>query len=54
MWGNRDIKTAKKLRVRLLRLGIRYDRVAIDLWDSFRSAFKEDEQLVGKQYTVLG
>ena len=52
VWGNRDIKTAKKLRVRLRRLGIRYDRVAFDLWDSFRSAFKEDEQLVGKQYTV--
>ena len=52
VWGNRAIKTAKKLRVRLGRLGIRYDRVAIDSWDSFRSAFKEDEQLVGKQYTV--
>jgi IS1 family transposase/transposase-like protein len=52
VWGNRDIKTAKKLRVRLWRLGIRYDRVALDLWDSFHTAFKEDEQLVGKHYTV--
>ena len=33
-------------------LGIRYDRVAFDRWDSFLTAFKEDEQLVGKRYTV--
>jgi hypothetical protein len=30
VWGKRDLKTAKKLRGRLKRLGISYDHVAID------------------------
>jgi hypothetical protein len=30
VWGKRDIKTAQKLRKRLKRLGISYDRIATD------------------------
>jgi hypothetical protein len=30
VWGKRDIKTAKKLRRRIKRLGIRYERMAAD------------------------
>ena len=52
VWGKRDLKTAKKLRRRLKRLGVTYDRIACDEWDSFLTAFNEDEKLVGKKYTV--
>ena len=52
VWGKRDLKTAKKLRKELKRPGIGYDRPAMDDRDSFQTAFKEDERLVGKQYTV--
>ena len=50
--GKRDLRTANKLRKRLKRLEITYDRIACDQWDSFLTAFKEDELLVGKEYTV--
>ena len=52
VWGKRDLKTAKKLRRRLKRLGVTYDRIACDERDSFLTAFNEDEKLVGKKYTV--
>jgi insertion element IS1 protein InsB len=52
VWGKRDLKTAKKLRKRLKRLGASYDRIACDEWESFLTAFKEDEKVVGKEHTV--
>jgi insertion element IS1 protein InsB len=52
VWGKRDLKTAKKLRKRLKELGITYEYAAIDEWESFVTAFREDEELVGKEYTV--
>ena len=52
VWGKRDLKTAKKLRKRINRLGITYDRIATDNWDSFLAAFALDLHDVGKQYTV--
>jgi IS1 family transposase/transposase-like protein len=52
VWGKRDLKTAKKLRKQLELLGVSYDRIACDEWDSFLTAFSEDEKLVGKKYTV--
>jgi IS1 family transposase len=52
VWGKRDLKTAKKLRRRLKRLGITYGHAAIDNWESFMTAFSEDRKLVGKEYTV--
>jgi IS1 family transposase len=52
VWGNRDLKRAKKLRKRIQGLGISYDMVATDDWDSFLSAFGEDKQVVGKEYRV--
>ena len=51
VWGKRDLRTAKKLRRRLKRLGITYDHIAIDKWESFVTAFEEDKELVGKEYT---
>jgi IS1 family transposase len=52
VWGKRDIKTAEKLRKRIKRLGIHYDLIATDGWDSFLATFGKDQQLVGKEHTV--
>ena len=52
VWGKRDLKTASKLRKRLKRLGVTYDRIGSDEWDSFLIAFKEDKLLIGKKNTV--
>lgn len=52
VWGKRDLATAKKLREKLIELGISYDRIHIDGWDSFLTAFKEDCTYIGKCYTV--
>lgn len=35
VWGKRDLATAKKLREKLIELGVSYDRIHIDSWDSF-------------------
>jgi len=51
VWGKRDLKTAKKLRKRLKHRGVTYDYVAMDNGESFLSAFGEDKQLIGKEYT---
>jgi IS1 family transposase len=50
--GKRDLKTALKLKKRINRLGITYDRIATDDWNSFLAAFSEDCPEVGKAYTV--
>ena len=52
VWGKRDTKTAAKLRKRLQLLGVSYDSIASDEWDSFQAAFKDDDQLIGKCHTV--
>jgi IS1 family transposase len=51
-WGKRDLKTAAKLRKRLKQLGVSYDHIACDDWNSFLAAFKEDSLKVGKRHTV--
>ena len=51
-WGKRNSKTAKKLREKLLLLGVRFDTVYTDDWDSFRCAFTADNHIVGKDNTV--
>ncbi|MDR0562198.1 MAG: IS1 family transposase, partial [Spirochaetaceae bacterium] len=52
VWGKRDLKTAQKLRKRLIRLGITWDTIATDNWDSFLTAFAEDSRSTGKAYTA--
>jgi IS1 family transposase len=52
VWGKRDLKTALKLKKRIKRLGITYDRIATDDWNSFLAAFAEDCHDVGKEHTV--
>jgi IS1 family transposase len=52
VWGKRDLKTAQKLKKKLKRLGITYDRIATDDWQSFVSTFTETEHDIGKKHTV--
>jgi IS1 family transposase len=52
VWGKRDLKTAQKLKKKLKRLGITYDRIATDDWQSFVSTFTETEHAIGKTHTV--
>jgi hypothetical protein len=52
VWGKRDIKTAEKLRRRIKRLGISYERIATDNRDSFLSMFVEDKHEEGKKHPV--
>jgi IS1 family transposase/transposase-like protein len=52
VWGNRDLKTAQKLKDKLSALGVSYGSIATDSWDSFVAVFKGDNHLVGKEYTV--
>jgi IS1 family transposase/transposase-like protein len=52
VWGSRDAKTAKDLRDKLRELGITYDRIATDDWESFVKTFNADTHDIGKQHTV--
>jgi IS1 family transposase len=52
VWGKRNLKIAKKLRKKIKQMGMSYDRIATDDWDSFLSAFAEDNHDIGKKYTV--
>jgi IS1 family transposase len=47
VWKKRDIKTAQKLKRRLKRLGIRYDRIATDNWGSSILVFANDAHEAG-------
>jgi IS1 family transposase/transposase-like protein len=51
-WGNRDLKTVNKLKKKLSDFGVSYGSIATDNWDSFVAAFKDDNHLIGKKYTV--
>jgi IS1 family transposase/transposase-like protein len=51
VWGSRNKETAKKLRKKIRRMGVTYDKIATDDWDSFVAVFGQDQHLVGKQYT---
>jgi IS1 family transposase len=42
------LKTAQKLWKRLIRLGITWDAIAADDWDSFLTAFADGNRLTGK------
>ena len=50
-WGKRNLKTARRLKKRLGELGVSYDKIACDEWESFRSAFGDCALLIGKQHT---
>jgi IS1 family transposase len=52
VWGNRDLKTARKLKKKLADSGVSYGNIASDNWDSFITAFKGDNHITGKKHTV--
>jgi IS1 family transposase len=52
VWGKRDLKTARDLKKKLSDMGVSYGSIATDDWDSFVAAFKGDNHLIGKKYTV--
>jgi IS1 family transposase len=51
VWGKRNLKTARQLRLRVAEAGVTCEYFATDLRRSFPAAFKEDSQKVGKAYT---
>ena len=51
VWGKRNLKTAKKLKKKLFDLKIGFESIAIDRWNSFRTAFKDCICLIGKEFT---
>jgi len=52
VWGKRNLKTAKMLRSKLLTLGVSFDTVYSDNWESFRVAFVSYNHITGKENTV--
>ena len=52
VWGKRNLKTARALRVKLKEFGVTYDTIYTDDWKSFITAFKSDNHIVGKANTV--
>jgi IS1 family transposase len=52
VWSNRDLKTAKKLRKKLLASGVSYDSISTDNRESFIIAFQQDNHIKGKKHTV--
>jgi IS1 family transposase len=52
VWGKRDTKTAKKLRDKLVSMGISYDGICTDKWDGFIAVFQKDNHIIGKANTV--
>jgi len=52
VWGKRDLKTARKLKEKIKASGVSFGAIASDNWDSFITAFKGENHLIGKKYTV--
>ncbi|WP_042346672.1 IS1 family transposase, partial [Capnocytophaga canis] len=52
VWGKRNIKTAQKLREKLKKLGVNFDEICTDNWESFASVFQKYTHKVGKKYTT--
>ena len=50
--GKRNAKTARELRTKLRDLNVSFDAVYTDDWDSFKTAFYNDNHIVGKENTV--
>ena len=52
VWGKRNLKTARALRSKLKETEITYDTIYTDDWQSFVTAFKLDNNIIGKRNTV--
>jgi IS1 family transposase len=51
VWGKRNLRTARKLKEKLLEFGISYDVIYSDNWKSFRVVFLGFNHIVGKKNT---
>ncbi|MDO4783321.1 MAG: IS1 family transposase, partial [Capnocytophaga felis] len=51
-WGKRNKKTARKLREKLKKLGVKFGQICTDNWEAFVSVFQEDNHKIGKKYTT--
>jgi IS1 family transposase/transposase-like protein len=51
VWGKRNLKTTKKLRIKLKELNVSFDTVYTDDWNSFNNAFSDDNHIIGKANT---
>ena len=51
VWGKCNLKTAKMLRNKLSTLGVTFDTVYSDIWESFTGAFAADNHITGKTNT---
>ena len=52
VWGKRNLKTVRKLRKNLSDMGITFDSICTDEWQSFVRAFSTDNHTVGKSHTI--
>ncbi|KAA6340174.1 hypothetical protein EZS27_011944 [termite gut metagenome] len=52
VWGKRDLKITKRLREKLITLGVAFGGIRTDAWQSFITAVTEDNHLIGKSHTV--
>jgi IS1 family transposase len=52
VWGKRDLRTAKRLKKKILKLDIAFGCICTDDWQNFITTFKENNHVVGKAYTV--
>lgn len=51
VFGKRNTKTAKALRKRIRSLGVSFDKICMDNWRSFKTAFKGCNLKIGKEWT---
>ena len=52
VWGKRNYTTAKRLRKKIEDLGVSFDTIYTDDWNSFIKAFSNDVHIIGKTNTV--
>jgi len=52
VWGKRNYTTAKRLRQKIEDLGVSFDTIYTDDWNSFIKAFSSDTHIIGKTNTV--
>ena len=52
VWGKRNYKTSKRLKDKLVSLGITFNTIYTDNWDAFKKTYKYDNHIIGKENTI--
>ena len=52
VWGKRNYKTSKRLRDKIVSLGITFNIIYTDNWNAFKKTFKYDNHIIGKENTI--